>query len=101
MDKVNVFKHRGDSFKVLTGTNNSQLAVMTLEPGRSTGGESGHPGDQLVLILEGSAELEVGEEKVSAVAGDAAIIPARTRHRIINSSDATLFVVSVYSPPSY
>lgn len=101
MDKVNVFDHRGSSFRVLTGTGNSQLAVMTLEPGRATGGESGHPGDQLVLILEGEAALEVGDEKVSAKTGDAVIIPAHTRHRIACAGSGPLFVVSVYAPPSY
>ena len=50
MDKVNVFAHKGAFFKVLAGTERSQLAVMTLRPGQDSGGEEGHAGDQLVLI---------------------------------------------------
>lgn len=101
MDKVNVFAHRGAFFKVLAGTDRSQVAVMTLAPGGNSGAESGHNGDQLVMVLEGTAELRVGGSTLSASAGDVAIIPAHTQHQILNRSDAEVFLVSVYAPPAY
>jgi quercetin dioxygenase-like cupin family protein len=101
MKKVNVFQSKGAFFKVLAGTGNSQVAVMTIRPGGNSGSEESHPGDQVVLILEGTAEVRVGEETAEVVAGDVAIIPAGARHVIRNNSAADVFLLSFYAPPAY
>jgi quercetin dioxygenase-like cupin family protein len=101
MNKVDVYAARGAFFKVLGGTENSQLAVMTIRPGQSSGGEEPHPGDQVVLIVEGRAEILLGQSTITVSAGEAAIIPAGMPHRIDNTSDADLFLFSVYAPPAY
>jgi quercetin dioxygenase-like cupin family protein len=44
------------------------------------------PHDEWVVLLDGTAELEVDGEPVSLGAGDWLLIPARTPHRVLATS---------------
>jgi mannose-6-phosphate isomerase-like protein (cupin superfamily) len=98
---VHPAEHRGDFFRVLQETAQSQTAIMTVAPGQDAGPEETHPGDQIVYVVEGEAELRVGPERLTAGPGALVLIPAGTLHHVRNAGTAPLFFLTVYAPPAY
>ncbi len=94
-------KHKGSFFEVLETTSNSQIAVMTIEPGGTSGSEGLHPGDQVVVILEGEAEVRIENKSVNVSAHEVVIIPAKKKHLIVNNSKKDVFLLNIYAPPAY
>jgi mannose-6-phosphate isomerase-like protein (cupin superfamily) len=92
-----------DWFKVLQTTKRTQTAVMILKPGKSSGSEpEGHKdSDQVLLVLEGEVEGEIGDETVTMKKGDVVVIPAGTKHQFTNRSSADVLTFNTYSPPEY
>lgn len=90
-------------FETLHTTDKSQVAMMRLAPGDESGSEAeSHPGsDQILLVLEGQIEGEVGEEKISLHKGEFITIPADHPHRFYNDSDESVLTFNVYAPPAY
>jgi len=90
-------------FEVLQTTDRSQTAVMTLAPGGASSGEPNiHPkSDQVVLLVEGELNAEVGDEKRVLKAGDIVVVPAGTPHKFTNSGSAEAKAFSTYAPPAY
>lgn len=89
----------GEFFRVLETTDRSQLAVMVLGDG-DTSGEYGtdHPqSDQIILVLEGSGSLVVEGEETPLSVGDIAVIPAGAKHQV-RGPNRTL---SFYAPVAY
>ncbi|RJR32276.1 cupin domain-containing protein [Candidatus Parcubacteria bacterium] len=87
--------------KVLYTAKNSQLVVMSLGPKEDIG-EEVHTLDQFIRIEagKGSAILDGVEHKIED--DYAIVIPAGTRHNIINSSDSEkMKLYTVYSPPEH
>jgi mannose-6-phosphate isomerase-like protein (cupin superfamily) len=98
---VHPAEHRGDFFRVLQETAQSQTAIMTVAPGQDAGPEETHPGDQIVYVVEGEAELRVGPERLTAGPGALVLIPAGRLHHVRNAGTAPLFFLTVYAPPAY
>ena len=87
--------------KVLYTAKNSQLVVMSLRPGEDIG-EEVHPLDQFIRIEAGTGKAVL--DGVEHVIEDAyaIVIPAGTRHNIINTSrQSEMKLYSVYSPPEH
>lgn len=86
--------------KVLYTAKNSQLVVMSLKPGEDIG-EEVHYLDQFIRIESGSgkAVLDGVEHEISD--GFAVVIPAGTKHNIINGPDSEMKIYTVYSPPNH
>lgn len=87
--------------KVLYTAKNSQLVVMSLRPNEDIG-EEVHQLDQFIRCEsgQGKAILDGVEHAISD--GSAVVIPAGTRHNIINtSSDKSLKLYTIYSPPNH
>lgn len=91
-----------DNFReVLYTAKNSQLVVMSLKPGEEIG-EEVHSLDQFIRIEvgEGKAVLDGMEHDIRE--NFAIVIPAGTRHNIINTSNnGTMKLYTVYSPPEH
>lgn len=87
--------------KVLYTARNSQLVLMSLKPGEEIGAEIHH--------LDQFIRCEVGQGKaildgIEHVIGDgfAVVVPAGTKHNIINtSSNKAMKLYTVYSPPNH
>ena len=94
-------EHRGDFFRVLHETARSQTAVMTIPPGRDAGAEETHDADQIVYVIEGEAEMRIGEARCLAGPGSLVTIPAGTVHHVRSVGKAPLFFFTVYAPPEY
>lgn len=101
MDILHIKKAKGEFFKILGETERSQVGVMTLGPGEDSGKEETHKGDQVVYVIEGRAHIQIGDKEEKLHECEALIIPAKTRHHIYNKGMETLFIFTVYAPPSY
>ena len=101
MDVVDVTKHRGEFFRVLQQTKRSQTAVMTIAPGQEAGPAETHDGDQIVYVIEGEADITVGDDARRTGPGGLVMIPAGARHHVRNPGSRPLFVLTVYAPPEY
>tara|TARA_B100000378_G_C18008274_1_gene399698 strand:- start:71 stop:460 length:390 start_codon:yes stop_codon:yes gene_type:complete len=90
-----------DNFrKVLFTGNYSQLVVMSVKPGEEIGSEV-HGLDQFIRIEQGHAKVVLDGEE-SEVSDDwAVIIPAGTKHNVINTGTEDLKLYSLYSPPEH
>jgi mannose-6-phosphate isomerase-like protein (cupin superfamily) len=90
-------------FQVLHTTKQSQSAVMTLKPhGESSEDLNVHEkSDQVVLIVDGEIEAEIGGAKRKLKTGDTCIIPAGTPHRLANPGSRPAVTFNVYTPPEY
>jgi mannose-6-phosphate isomerase-like protein (cupin superfamily) len=89
---------------VLQTADGLQTAVMDLEPG---GGESGTKGnehaqsEQVLLVVDGEVEAEIGDERRMLRAGDCVVVPRGAPHRFTNTSDRPARTFNVYQPPAY
>ena len=92
-----------DNFrKVLFTGKNTQLVLMTLNPGEEIGSEIHNDTDQFFRIEQGEGEIDVNGEKTSVKDGSSIIIVQGTKHNIINTSkDKKLKLYSLYSPPHH
>lgn len=80
-----------------------QLVLMSLLPGEAIGDEVHPTVDQFFRVEQGEARFdffEGGEHEVGE--GDAVIVPAGTRHNVINASAThPLKLYTLYSPPQH
>ena len=86
---------------VLYTAKNSQLVLMSLEPKEEIGEEI-HTLDQFIRVEKGNglAVLDGIEHQIAD--GSAVVIPAGTKHNIINSSEAEkMKLYTIYSPPEH
>ena len=73
--------HTGTRNYRLVASKNVEVLIGKIEKGEGALPHS-HPGiEQVAYLLEGTAEVEVGEEKFRMQAGDTAFFPADVPHR--------------------
>ncbi len=101
MNIYHVGIHKGKFFEILETTGQSQVGVMTIAPGKDSGPEETHEGDQIVYVIEGEADVEVATERGHLSVGDAVTIPRGARHHIWNRGAEPLFFLTLYAPPAY
>src|SRR5512141_2062189 len=89
--------------QVLFTGKHCQLVVMCLQPGEDIGEEVHAEVDQFFRLEQGNAKFVLdGKEQRVVGAGDAVVIPAGTRHNVINTSSTNpLRLYTVYSPPNH
>ena len=75
------------------------LAEAVLEPGGSTAVHYHTDSEEVYYVLQGSALLMIAGEEAEIEAGQAVLIPANHRHRIINTGSEDLVFLCVSSPP--
>lgn len=85
--------------EVLYTAQHSQLVVMSLLPNEDIGLEVHEIVDQFIRIEEGEGKAVINGEEHQLTDGSAVVIPAGTKHNIINtSSEKKLKLYTVYSP---
>lgn len=91
-----------DNFrKVLNTAKNSQLVVMSLEPGEDIGAEV-HDLDQFIRFESGSGKVILDGEEHAVEDDWAVVIPAGVEHNVVNTSDSEkMKLYSIYSPPEH
>lgn len=101
---VNIEKEtlKNENFRqVLYTAKNSQLVLMSLPPKEEIGEEI-HQLDQFIRVEAGVglAVLDGVEHKIRD--GSAVVIPAGTKHNIVNSSETDkMKLYTIYSPPNH
>ncbi|KKS29301.1 MAG: hypothetical protein UV60_C0012G0008 [Parcubacteria group bacterium GW2011_GWA2_43_11] len=86
--------------KVLYTGKNSQLVLMTIQPGDEIGAEV-HFLDQFIRIEAGKATVILDGVEHALLKDWAVVIPAGTNHNVINTGDEPLRLYSVYSPAEH
>jgi quercetin dioxygenase-like cupin family protein len=83
-------------FYVGTGTKNTAVVYFELEPGHRLGTHTDSAEENL-LVLEGEAEVSLGDEQGRISAGEIAVVPAMVPHGLRNVGDETVRVVGFFS----
>jgi mannose-6-phosphate isomerase-like protein (cupin superfamily) len=90
-----------DEFRrVLYTAKHTQLVVMALQPREEIGAEV-HELDQFFRVEEGSGEAVLDGARTAIRAGFAVVVPAGTKHNIINTGSVPLKLYTLYSPPNH
>lgn len=87
--------------KVLYTAKNSQLVVMSLLPKEEIGKEV-HQLDQFIRVEKGHGKTVLNDVEYEISDGFAVVVPAGTKHNIINTSETEeMKLYTVYSPPNH
>src|SRR6476659_514139 len=90
-----------DYRRVLFTAKHTQLVLMNLKPGEEIG-EEVHELDQFIRFEAGEGSVVLDGKAHSVSDGFAVVIPAGTRHNVMNrSKSAALELYSLYSPPEH
>jgi mannose-6-phosphate isomerase-like protein (cupin superfamily) len=86
--------------KVLYTARNCQLVLMALKPKEEIGAEV-HKLDQFFRVEEGSGEAILDGVRTQIRAGFAVLVPAGSKHNIVNTGSAPLKLYTLYAPPNH
>jgi mannose-6-phosphate isomerase-like protein (cupin superfamily) len=86
--------------RVLYTAKYCQLVLMALMPKEEIG-EEVHKLDQFFRVEEGNGEAVLDGVRTPIQAGFAVIVPAGTKHNIVNTGSASLKLYTLYSPPNH
>jgi mannose-6-phosphate isomerase-like protein (cupin superfamily) len=90
-----------DFRQVLYTGKNSQLVLMNLQPKEEIGEET-HTLDQFIRVEAGRGVAILDGVKHQISDGAAVVIPAGTKHNVVNASDTEeLKLYTLYSPPEH
>ena len=88
--------------QVLFTAKHSQLVLMSLAPGEDIGLEVHDNVDQFFRFEKGSGKVIIDSDEFEVGDGDAVVVPAGSKHNIINtSSKDPLKLYTIYSPPNH
>jgi quercetin dioxygenase-like cupin family protein len=79
-----------------TGTKNTAVVYFEIEPGYRLGTHT-DSAEEILLILEGEAEVSLGEEQGRLSAEEMALVPAMVPHGIRNVGDERVRVAGCFS----
>jgi mannose-6-phosphate isomerase-like protein (cupin superfamily) len=89
-----------DFRQVLYTAKNCQLVVMALKPNEEIGAEV-HKLDQFFRVEQGTGEAVLDDVRTPIKAGFAVLVPAGTKHNIINTGSALMKLYTLYAPPNH
>jgi mannose-6-phosphate isomerase-like protein (cupin superfamily) len=89
-----------DFRQVLYTAKHCQLVVMALKPKEDIGAEV-HQLDQFFRVEEGIGEAVLDDVRTEIRAGFAIVVPAGTKHNIINTGKVPLKLYTLYAPPNH
>lgn len=85
---------------VLYTAKNCQLVVMSLKRGEDIGEEVHHL-DQFLRVEKGEGTTVLDGVKHRIKPGFAVLVPAGTRHNIINGPSGSMKLYTLYAPPNH
>ncbi|HLR26286.1 MAG TPA: dimethylsulfonioproprionate lyase family protein [Fodinibius sp.] len=77
---------------------NFSLGMVSLDPEGGQVPWHNHPQEEVYLILEGTGEICVGEERQKITAGQTVYIPSNEFHQLTNIGKAPLKFIYCYGP---
>lgn len=87
--------------KIIYTATKQQLVLMSLKSGQEIGSEVHSNTDQFIRIEKGQGKIITDKITKKLYDGIAIIIPAGTRHNIINTGNDDLKLYTIYSPPEH
>ena len=78
------------------GTKSSAVVYFEIEPGEHLGRHT-DGAEEILYIVDGTGEAEVGGERVELDAGTLAVVPELVPHAVYNTGDTTLKVVGFFA----
>jgi mannose-6-phosphate isomerase-like protein (cupin superfamily) len=84
--------------KEILTNENSQLVLMSVNPGDDIGEET-HEVDQVLYFVSGSGEAILNGERSPIKANSLVVVPAGTLHNFVNTGNQPLKLFTIYSPP--
>jgi mannose-6-phosphate isomerase-like protein (cupin superfamily) len=101
LDLDRLARENDDFRREVETAEHSQVVLMTISAGEEIG-EEVHDGiDQLLVFVDGEADAILEGESSAVRAGQAVLVPAGTRHNVVNSGAGPLRLWTVYSPPEH
>lgn len=79
----------------------SQLVVMSLQPGEDIGLEAHHGLVQTLVFIEGTGQGLIDGEQFAIEPGTVAVVPAGAKHNFTNLGDSPMKLFTVYAPPEH
>jgi quercetin dioxygenase-like cupin family protein len=79
-----------------TGTKSTAVVYFEVEPGYRLGTHT-DSAEEMLLILEGEAEVSLGDERGRLSAGEMALVPAMVPHGLRNVGEEAVRVVGFFS----
>jgi quercetin dioxygenase-like cupin family protein len=79
-----------------TGTKNTAVVYFEIEPGHRLGTHT-DSAEEILLVLEGTAEVSLGDEQGRLSAGEMALVPAMEPHGLRNAGEDTVRVAGFFS----
>ncbi len=93
-------KANTDYRRVLFTARYMQLVLMSIAAGDDIGEET-HTLDQFIRIEDGEAKVYLNDEEFPLHDDHAVIIPAGTKHNIVNIGTTPLKLYTLYAPPEH
>jgi len=93
-------KENNNFRKVLYTAKHSQLVVMSLNVGEDIGEEI-HQLDQFLRVESGVGKAVLDGISHDISDGSAIVVPAGTKHNIINTGNVKMKLYTLYSPPNH
>lgn len=78
-----------------------QLVVMTIPPGGEIGDEVHENTDQILTFVSGVGAALVAGERRDIARSSHVVVPAGTRHNIVNTGPNPLVLYTIYAPPEH
>ena len=77
------------------------ISLWELPPGSSkTGDPRAHPGEEANVVLRGSAQLEIGDDRIDLAEGDCVTFDPRKPYRLTAVGEGPAICLSVICPPA-
>ncbi len=92
--------HNENFRQVLYTDKKTQLVVMSIDAGQDIG-EEVHDVDQFLRIEAGEGKAILNGEERPVKDGFAIVVPAGTKHNVINTGKEPLKLYTVYAPPNH
>ena len=102
LDNIEELAEENTNFRkvVHTGTH-CQTVIMSIPEGEDIGEET-HPNtDQILLVVEGQAEIIIDGEIKKLQDQGVAFVPAGAKHNVKNTGHEDLKLFTVYAPPEH
>lgn len=87
--------------KVLYTAEHMQLVLMTLKPNEDIGEETHSTIDQFFRVEKGNGKSIINNIEYDLKDGDVIIVPAGSRHNIINTGKKELKLYTLYAKPNH
>lgn len=85
---------------VATGPH-AQVVVMSIPPGGEIGEEVHAAVDQVLVFVEGEGAAIMDGDRTAVGPDRLVLVPAGTRHNVVNTGSSDLRLYTVYAPPQH